>query len=61
MDSIITDVKSAIKEKEFSKKKICIVCEENEAEYCIKGIKKNCYCSECAVEQFGEVDVLEKL
>ncbi|MEM3374065.1 MAG: hypothetical protein QXE31_02475 [Candidatus Woesearchaeota archaeon] len=55
-ESIINLVKS-VKEK----KPLCIICEEKEADYCIKGIPKDCYCYDCAIESFGSVDVLEKL
>ena len=39
--------------------KKCILC-ENEAEYCIKGCPET-YCKECAVEQFQDVDYLQKI
>ncbi|MEM4397173.1 MAG: hypothetical protein QW757_00950 [Candidatus Woesearchaeota archaeon] len=58
-DSILTSVK--VSQKSNQKKTLCIICEEKEAEYCIKGIPKDCYCKECAEESFGSVDVLEKL
>jgi hypothetical protein len=57
MDSIISDVKASLPVK----KKLCIVCETKEAKFCIKGINKTCYCKECALEQFGDLDLLEKL
>ena len=39
--------------------KKCMMC-ENEAEYCIKGCPES-YCKECAVEQFQDVDYLQKI
>ncbi len=39
--------------------KKCILCEK-EAEYCIKGSSES-YCKECAVEQFQDVDYLQKI
>jgi hypothetical protein len=39
--------------------KKCILC-ENEAEYGIKGSSET-YCKSCAVEQFQDVDYLQKL
>ena len=39
--------------------KKCILC-ENEAEYCIKGCPE-AYCKECAIEQFQDVDYLQKI
>ncbi|MBW2980744.1 hypothetical protein KY360_04990 [Candidatus Woesearchaeota archaeon] len=39
--------------------KKCILCEK-EAEYCIKGSSES-YCKECAVEQFHDVDYLQKI
>ena len=37
----------------------CILCEK-EAEYGIKGSSET-YCKECAVEQFQDVDYLQKI
>lgn len=39
--------------------KKCILCEK-EAEYGIKGSSET-YCKECAVEQFQDVDYLQKI
>ena len=39
--------------------KKCILCEK-EAEYCIKGSSES-YCKECAVEQFQDVDYLQRI
>lgn len=39
--------------------KKCILCEK-EAEYSIKGSSET-YCKECAVEQFQDVDYLQKI
>ncbi|MBN1385570.1 hypothetical protein JW968_01170 [Candidatus Woesearchaeota archaeon] len=41
--------------------KKCIICEEEEAVYCIKGMPNQCYCEECAKEQFSDLGILEKL
>jgi hypothetical protein len=58
MDSIIEKVAASVSRQ---KKSICIICEENDAVYCIKGLPKDCYCRECAEDNFGDVSVLEKL
>ncbi len=39
--------------------KKCILCDK-EAEYCIKGSSET-YCKECAIEQFQDVDYLQKI
>jgi len=39
--------------------KKCIIC-GNQAEFCIKG-SSECYCPECAEEQFGDLDMLIKI
>ncbi len=39
--------------------KRCIICDA-EASYCIKGSSEY-YCTECAVDQFGDVTVLLKV
>jgi len=39
--------------------KKCILCGEP-AEYCVKG-SSECYCKECAENQFGDVDYLVKV
>ena len=39
----------------------CIICEENTSKFCIRGINKNCYCEECAMNQFGDLGLLEKI
>jgi hypothetical protein len=44
-----------------NKNGLCIICEEKEAEFCIRGLPKDCYCKECAVESFGDIEVLERL
>ncbi len=56
MDSIIDEFR-----KEIEKGKICIVCEEKPALFCIRGSPKDCYCTECANENFGSIDYLERL
>ncbi|MFH0875041.1 MAG: hypothetical protein V1859_03825 [archaeon] len=57
MDSIGEELKRELDPK----KKKCVVCEDNIAEYCIKGSTKDCYCTECATENFSSLDYLEKL
>ena len=57
MDSLVSEVKQTIKQKT----KLCLICEEKEAKFCVKGIKKNCYCKDCALQQFGDLGLLEKL
>jgi hypothetical protein len=57
MDNIIEEVLKELPKK----KKLCIMCEEKEAQFSIKGIPKDCYCRQCAIESFGDVDVLEKI
>ena len=57
MDSLVSEVKKTIKQKT----KLCLICEEKEAKFCVKGIKKNCYCKDCALQQFGDLGLLEKL
>jgi hypothetical protein len=58
MDSLLDKVKSAII---ATRKRTCIVCEEKEAKFYIRGIEKNCYCEDCANVQFGDLEMLEKL
>jgi hypothetical protein len=43
------------------KKELCIICEENPAVFCIRGLPRDCYCSDCAEESFGNTEVLERL
>jgi len=38
----------------------CIVCSAK-AEYCMRGLPKNTYCTECAEAYFGLLDYLDKL
>ena len=42
-----------------SKSKRCTLCDA-EANYCIKG-SSECYCEECAVENFGDITYLIKV
>ncbi len=37
-----------------------MICDEPAA-YCIKGKPSDCYCQDCAVEQFGDVTYLVKV
>lgn len=39
--------------------KKCIICGKD-AEYCIKN-SSECYCSSCAEEQFGDINMLVKI
>jgi len=39
--------------------KKCMICEED-AKFCIKG-SSECYCKECAKENFSDLDLLQKL
>ena len=58
---IIEKVSSSVKDKKKAKGKICFICESNHAEFCIKDVPEDCYCKECAVEAFGDVDCLQRL
>ena len=60
MDSVVSNINSFVK-KHLRKERQCIVCEEKTALFCVKGIPKDCYCKDCAEEQFGELEMLEKL
>ncbi len=44
-----------------NKKILCIICEEKEAVLCIKGLPRDAYCRDCAIESFSDTEVLEKL
>ena len=46
---------------EPSEEKVCFICDKKPAKFCIKGRLKDCYCEECAVDNFGSVDYLERL
>jgi|SaaInlLV_10m_DNA_3_1039740.scaffolds.fasta_scaffold39827_2 hypothetical protein len=39
----------------------CIICENNNANYCIKGMDNYSYCKECALQQFSDVSLLQRL
>jgi len=39
--------------------KKCIICEA-QAEFCIKD-SSECYCKECAVEHFADLELLQKI
>jgi hypothetical protein len=58
---IIEEVSLGIKDKKNAKAKICFICESNKAEFCIKDVPEDCYCKECAIDAFGDVDCLERL
>jgi hypothetical protein len=40
---------------------LCIICEDNQAKYCIKGQTTTCYCKECALIHFADLKLLDKL
>jgi hypothetical protein len=40
--------------------KKCIICNKEEAQYNIKDCSE-CYCEECAMENFGDLSCLTKL
>lgn len=62
MSSILREIKKEEKKAEVSKNgKVCTLCEEAPAEFCVKGMSNLCYCRECAQEEFGSIDYLEKL
>ncbi len=52
------------KEKELEKKeekpRKCILC-GIPAQFCVKGLPHTCYCRECALKQFKQLNYLEKL
>ncbi|MBN2421801.1 hypothetical protein JXB41_01125 [Candidatus Woesearchaeota archaeon] len=56
MDSIIDEFKKEITPQQ----KKCMLCEEREAHYFVKGSPHNCYCKDCALEQFPALDYLEE-
>jgi len=41
--------------------KTCILCEETQAKFCVKDMPHMCYCEDCAQEEFGSLDYLERL
>jgi len=55
---IINEVKS---KKLMDKNKLCIICEETNAEYCIKDLRKDCYCKKCAEDSFGDLGLLQQI
>ena len=57
-NNLIKEVKSA--EKKSAPIRLCFVCEENKAEYYIKGEPEDAYCKECAEDAFGDVECLVK-
>lgn len=60
MSSILGELKK--EEKQPSNKgKICILCEEAPAKFCVKDMPHICYCEDCAQEEFGSLDYLERL
>jgi len=46
-------------EKEENTRK-CIICNAI-ASFCVKGMPQVCYCKECALKQFKQLNYLEKL
>jgi hypothetical protein len=63
MSSILGELKKEEQEQKLSssKKKVCILCEESQAKFCVKDMPHICYCEDCAQEEFGSLDYLEKL
>jgi hypothetical protein len=41
-------------------KKVCVICQVKEAILCIKGTNE-CYCYDCAIESFGDINLLVKI
>ena len=60
MSSISKEVKKEEGKIDKEKPKKCILC-ENPAEYCVKGVPNTCYCRECALKQFKQLNYLQKL
>ena len=58
---IVEEVSSVVKSKQKHRDKLCFICEANKAEFCIKGATEDCYCKECAIDAFGDIDCLEKI
>ena len=48
-------------EKDNEKPKLCILCEKESAQFCVKGLPNTCYCRDCALKQFKQLNYLEKL
>lgn len=44
-----------------SEDKLCFICEKKPARFKIKGRPQDCYCKTCAIDNFGNVDYLEKM
>jgi hypothetical protein len=63
MSSILGEIKKEEEEQKVSssKNRVCILCEEASAKFCVKDMPHICYCEECAQEEFGSLDYLEKL
>lgn len=65
MPSITKEVKKEEKKIEKNKKekeegpKKCIICGA-EAHYFVKGLPHTCYCRDCALKQFKQLNYLEK-
>ncbi|NTV23071.1 MAG: hypothetical protein HGA85_01690 [Nanoarchaeota archaeon] len=56
MQSLVDQVQIA-----YSRKRMCCICETQQAAYAIKGIKKDCYCRQCANELFSDLDLLARI
>lgn len=50
-----------VKENTENKLHKCIICDEEDGKYYIKGSKQDTYCEECAKDFFGDISYLEKL
>jgi len=59
MPEITKEVKKEEKKIDKDKPKKCIICRK-EAHYYVKGIPHTCYCRECALKQFKQLNYLEK-
>ncbi len=47
--------------QELQEEKKCIVCEEKSGEFYIRGLPNICYCRECALEKFKDLEYLEQV
>ena len=60
MSSMGKEVKKEGEKIDKEKSRKCILC-ANPAEYCVKGLLNTCYCRECALKQFKQLNNLQKL
>ncbi len=59
MPEITKEVKKEQKKIDKNKPKKCIICGA-EAHYYVKGLPQTCYCRDCALKQFKQLNYLEK-